>query len=130
MDSQKIMDALVAFSTTYGLKIIGAILVLIIGRLVAGFVRRLVHKTLERTKTDPAIISFAGWLVYYLVLVVAVLAAMRNFGVETASLVAVMGAAGFAIGFALQGSLSISPPASCCCFSGPIRSAISSTPPE
>lgn len=106
MDSQKIMDALVAFSTTYGLKIIGAILVLIIGRLVAGFVRRLVHKTLERTKTDPAIISFTGWLVYYLVLVVAVLAAMRNFGVETASLVAVMGAAGFAIGFALQGSLS------------------------
>lgn len=99
------MDTVVQFATTYGLQVIGAILVLIIGRFVAGLVRKLVRKALERANTDKAIVGFVGWLAYYLVLVVAVLAALDNFGVETASLVAVLGAAGFAIGFALQGSL-------------------------
>ena len=99
------MDKVVAFAMNYGLQVIGAILVLIVGRLVAGFSRKLVRRALERTKTDQGIISFVGWLVYYLVLIFAVMAALDRFGVETASLVAVLGAAGFAIGFALQGSL-------------------------
>jgi small conductance mechanosensitive channel len=100
------METLTSFAATYGLKIIGAILVLIIGRIAAGIVRKVLGKTLERMNTDPAIISFAGWIVYYLVIVVAVLAALGNFGIETASFVAVLGAMAFAIGFALQGSLS------------------------
>jgi len=99
------LDTLVFFATTYGLKIVGAILVLIIGRIVAGSVRRGIRRALRRTETDEAIISFTGSLAFYLIQVFAVLAALRNFGVETASLVAVLGAAGFAVGFALQGSL-------------------------
>ncbi len=99
-------ESLVTFATTYGLKIIGAILVLIVGRFVAGLARKGIGRALESRKTDPAIIGFVKGIVYYLILIVTVLAALRNFGVETASLVAVLGAAAFAIGFALQGSLS------------------------
>ena len=83
----------------------GAILVLIAGRIVAGLVRKAIHKALSRSKTDPAVVTFAGSLTFYLILIVAVLAALKNFGVETASLVAVLGAAGFAVGFAMQGAL-------------------------
>jgi len=98
-------NQLIVFVTMYGLKIIGAILILIIGRIAAGIGRKIVTKTLEKSKTDPAVISFVGSLTYFLILTFAVLAALAKFGIQTASFVAVLGAAGFAIGFALQGSL-------------------------
>jgi len=100
-----LLQVLIDFSMTYGWKIIGAILILIGGRIVAGIVRGAVGKAMRRTKTDEAVIKFVGGLVYYLVQIVAVLAALNVVDIETASLVAVLGAAGFAIGFALQGSL-------------------------
>jgi len=60
---------------------------------------------LKKSKTDPSITSFVGNLIYYLILIFAVLAALAKFGIQTASFVAILGAAGFAVGFALQGSL-------------------------
>jgi len=100
---ENVVDQLVTFGTTYGLKIIGAIIIIIVGRIIAGAARNVVRKVLS--KQDPSIISFVGSLVYILVLVFAVLAALAKFGIQTASFVAVLGAAGFAIGFAMQGSL-------------------------
>jgi small conductance mechanosensitive channel len=99
------MDTLVAFATGYGIKIVGAILLLIIGRMVASFARRLARKVLTNKDVDPMIVSFVGGLLYYLILIFTVIGVLNNFGVQTASLVAVLGAAGFAIGLALQGSL-------------------------
>jgi len=99
------VENLVTFATTYGLKVIGAIVVLILGRIVAGMIRKGIRRALGRTDMDAAVVSFVSSLGYYLVIVVAVLAALKNFGIETASLIAVLGAAGFAVGFALQGSL-------------------------
>jgi len=98
-------NQLMVFVTMYGLKIIGAIIILIIGRIAAGIGRKIATKALEKTKTDPAVTSFVGSLIYFLILTFAVLAALAKFGIQTASFVAVLGAAGFAIGFALQGSL-------------------------
>jgi len=98
-------NQLVIFVTTYGIKIIGAIVILIIGRIAAGIGRRFIVRILEKSKTDPAIISFVGGMTYFLILIFAVLAALAKFGIQTASFVAILGAAGFAIGFALQGSL-------------------------
>ncbi|MBW2606346.1 MAG: mechanosensitive ion channel [Deltaproteobacteria bacterium] len=98
-------DQLMIFVTMYGLKIIGAILILILGRFAAGIGRRVIVKALEKSKTDPAVTSFVGSLTYFLILTFAVLAALAKFGIQTASFIAVLGAAGFAIGFALQGSL-------------------------
>ena len=93
------------FVTTYGIKVIGAIIILILGRIAAGIGRKAVKKVLEKSKTDPAVISFVGSMIYFLILIFAVLAALAKFGIQTASFVAILGAAGFAIGFALQGSL-------------------------
>jgi len=100
-----INNQLVLFVTTYGLKIIGAILILVIGRIVAGIGRKITRNVLEKSKADPAIVSFVASLTYILILTFAVLAALAKFGIQTASFVAILGAAGFAIGFALQGSL-------------------------
>jgi len=99
------VDQLTVFITTYGLKIIGAIVILILGRIAAGIGRKGVRRVLEKTKTDPAIVGFVGGLTYVLILTFAVLAALAKFGIQTASFVAILGAAGFAVGFALQGSL-------------------------
>jgi small conductance mechanosensitive channel len=100
-----VADQLTFFVTTYGIKIIGAIIILILGRIAAGIGRKAVKKVLEKSKTDPAVVSFVGSMIYFLILIFAVLAALAKFGIQTASFVAILGAAGFAIGFALQGSL-------------------------
>ncbi len=102
---QPAIDQLSVFFTTYGLKIIGAIIILILGRIAAGIGRSMCRRVLEKTKTDAAIVSFVGSLAYVIILVFAVLAALAKFGIQTASFVAVLGAGAFAIGFALQGSL-------------------------
>jgi small conductance mechanosensitive channel len=101
-----VIDQLVTFGTTYGLQIVGAIIILVVGRIAAGICRSIVTRVLEKGKADPAIVSFTGSLIFILVITFAVLAALAKFGIQTASFVAVIGAAGFAVGFALQGSLS------------------------
>ncbi|MBN2169819.1 MAG: mechanosensitive ion channel [Candidatus Krumholzibacteriota bacterium] len=106
MDVAQTTQTLTDFATTYGIKIVGAILILIAGRIIAGALRRGVRKMMSRGKGDPTLTHFFASLVYYLVITFTVLAALGKFGVETASLVAVLGATGFAIGFAMQGSLS------------------------
>jgi small conductance mechanosensitive channel len=102
---ENVYNDIVSFATTYGLKVIGAIIILILGRIAAGFCRRMLRKVLMGRDVDPAVISFAGSLMYFLVLTLAVVASLSKFGVETTSFVAILGAAGFAVGFALQGSL-------------------------
>lgn len=98
-------EQVTVFVTTYGIKIIGAIIILVLGRIAAGIARKGVRRILEKAKTDPAIVGFVGGLIYVLILTFAVLAALAKFGIQTASFVAILGAIGFAIGFALQGSL-------------------------
>ncbi|MEE9269815.1 MAG: mechanosensitive ion channel domain-containing protein [Candidatus Krumholzibacteria bacterium] len=102
---ESVLEQIIPYVATYGLKVIGAVLILILGRFAAGFARRIVRRLLSRAQVDNSIISFACSLSYAMVLTFAVLASLAKFGVETTSFVAVMGAAGFAIGFALQGSL-------------------------
>ena len=102
---QKIINTITEFATTYGMKIIGAIIILIIGRIVAGVARTLTKKGLERAKVEVSLVKFAGSLVYYAVLAFVIIAVLGNLGVETASFAVVLGAAGLVIGLALQGSL-------------------------
>ncbi|UCF57208.1 MAG: mechanosensitive ion channel family protein, partial [Deltaproteobacteria bacterium] len=59
---ESVSNQLTVFVTTYGLKIIGAIVILILGRIAAGIGRRIVRNILEKSKTDPAIIAFVGSL--------------------------------------------------------------------
>lgn len=106
MSQDEITKTLTKFAMTTGKDVLAAIVILIVARIVAGWFRRLVHGALERANVDQAITKFTANLSFYLVIAFAVIAVLKKFGVETASLVAVLGAAGFAVGFALQGSLS------------------------
>jgi len=90
----------------YGLQVLGAIAILIAGRIVAGALRKLTLRACGRAKVDETLTKFFGRLIFIAVMVFAALAALAKFGVQTASFVAVLGAAGFAVGFAMQGSLS------------------------
>lgn len=101
-----IMETVVEMTSTWGLSVIGAFAVLIAGRIVAGMIRNAVRHALERGKVDAALVPFLSSLVYYLTLTVVLIAVLSLFGIETTSLVAVVGAAGLAIGLALQGTLS------------------------
>ena len=105
--AQQITDEVVRLITTYGLDVVGAIVILIIGKIAAGWAERTVVKMLGRSdKVDQTLTTFFGNLVRYTVLVFTVLAVLDQFGVQTASLLAVFGAGALAIGLALQGTLS------------------------
>lgn len=106
VNAEQIWTMLTEFAMDYGLRLIGAILILIIGRIVANVLKSTVKKAMGKGDTDQAIINFVSSMVYYVVIIAVWLAVLGSFGIETASLVAVLGAAGFAVGFALQGSLS------------------------
>jgi len=103
---ESVIQTLTGFATSYGIKVVAAIIILIVGRIVAGWARKLVVRLMGRSKVDKAIQGFVRGLVYYLIIIFTWIAVLGKFGVETASLVAVLGMAGFAVGFALQGSLS------------------------
>jgi small conductance mechanosensitive channel len=92
--------------THYGLQVIGAIVILVIGRIAAGIVAGLTRRGLNRAEAEPALTNFVANLVKTAVLLFAVVAALAKFGIQTTSFVAVLGAAGLAVGLALQGSLS------------------------
>lgn len=99
-----------AFSTNYlapfAINLLVASIIFVLGRWLAGALRSLTSRLLGRkADADPMLISFISSMVYGLVLTVVVIAALGRLGVQTASLVAVVGAAGLAIGLALQGSL-------------------------
>jgi small conductance mechanosensitive channel len=100
------MDSVGTFLSIWGVRVLGAIAVLVIGWMVAGVIRGFVRRALDRTKLDPTLIPFLSKLVYYAVLTFVILAVLSLFGIQTTSFVAVLAAAGFAIGLALQGTLS------------------------
>lgn len=102
---QEIIGQVKIFAAEYGLKVIGAVVILVVGRLAAGLTRKIIRKVLNKAKVDPAITSFAATLVFFGVLAFTVIAALAKFGVQTTSFVAIIGAAGLAIGLALQGSI-------------------------
>ncbi len=92
--------------TIYGLKVIAGIVVFIVGRWVAKGLTNLARKLMEKKAVDHTLVSFVVNLVYIALLVFVVLAALGQLGIQTTSFIAVIGAAGLAIGLALQGSLS------------------------
>jgi small conductance mechanosensitive channel len=90
---------------TWGLKVLGAIAVLVIGRMIASWGRRITRRSLERAGIDETIIPFVSRLVYFLIMAFVLLAVLGLFGIPTTSVVAVLGAASLAVGLALQGTL-------------------------
>jgi len=92
--------------TIYGLKVVAAIAVLIVGRWVAKGLTGFTEKIMNKRQVDPTIVSFVANMIYIALLIFVVLAALGQLGIQTTSFIAIIGAAGLAIGLALQGSLS------------------------
>lgn len=99
------VDTIPELAVVYGMKIFMAILVYVIGKLMAGWIASLISKAMALRGLDPTVGSFVKNIAYYAMFAVVVIAALGQLGVQTASFVAIIGAAGLAIGLALQGSL-------------------------
>jgi small conductance mechanosensitive channel len=100
-------NVLVAMVTTYGLRVVGAIVILVAGWMSAGFVYTAIVRLCEQTtRIDRTVTIFLANGARYAVLVFTFVAVLTTFGIATTSLVAVLGALGIAIGLALQGTLS------------------------
>src|SRR6056297_3141162 len=84
----------------YGLNFIGAVLIFFIGKIVVGYIRKLLEKILNNSKTDPTLVSFVSNLAYVALLAIVIIATLNKLGVQTTSLVAIIGAAGLAVGLA------------------------------
>ena len=100
------MEQVSAIISVWGLRVLGAIVLLIVGMMVAKAVRAMVRRALERSQLDATLIPFLSGMVYYAVVVFVGVAVLGLFGVQTTSLIAVLGAAGLAVGLAMQGTLS------------------------
>ncbi|BDW96386.1 mechanosensitive ion channel protein [Thalassospira tepidiphila] len=106
-DVATITEMLKGFALGFGLDLLGAVLILIVGWWVAGRAAALVRHSLKNTKfVDATLKPLASSIVRYVILIFVIIAVLSNFGVETTSIIAVLGAAGLAIGLALQGTLS------------------------
>ena len=89
----------------WSVKVGVALTIFIVGQVAAKVISRALEKVLTHTKLDRILINFLGSVVRALLLVVVLVAALDHLGVNTNSLIAMLGAAGLAIGLALQGSL-------------------------
>lgn len=94
---------LIAF---YGLKILTAIVIFFAGKWIARKVTDFSVKLMEKSEVDATLVAFARNFLYILLLAFVIIAILGQLGIQTASIIAVLGAVGLAVGFALQGSLS------------------------
>lgn len=106
METLKLDQNLVGLITTYGVRAVGVVVLLIAAWIIAGWVRRGVLKAATKGRLDETLAKFFANISRYLVLIAAVLTALSVFGIQTTSFAAVLGASGIAVGLALQGSLS------------------------
>ncbi|MBT3810503.1 MAG: mechanosensitive ion channel [Rhodospirillaceae bacterium] len=106
-DIQNLLEQVYAVLVSYGLNVLGALAIIIIGFMAAGWARRSLERALSRSgRIDTTLVRFFGSLLRYAIIAFVIIAALQQFGVQATSLVAVFGAAGLAIGLALQGTLS------------------------
>jgi len=90
----------------YGLNLLGAAVILALGLAAAGYLSRLVRALMQKAKLDQSLVGFVASLTRVALIAVVIIAALGQAGFQTASLIAVLGGAVFAVGLALQGNLS------------------------
>ncbi|UYG08613.1 mechanosensitive ion channel family protein [Halomonas sp. M4R1S46] len=105
MDSQWLTDFVQMQGMNFVINLVAAAAIFVVGRWAVKLVHRLSLKAMQRGKLDPLLVKFLGNILYALLMIFVVLAAISQVGIQTTSLIAVIGAAGLAIGLALQGSL-------------------------
>jgi len=101
----KYTDLAITYASEYGLKIVAAILIFVIGKWVVKKLTVVTKNLMEKAKIDQTLVEFGESLVYFVLLLMVILASLNALGIDTTSFLAVFGAASLAIGLALQGSL-------------------------
>jgi len=102
-----IQETIMPLIVEYGLDLIGAILILFVGWIIANWIQKRIRKAGQKSeKLDETLTTIFAKTAKVVVMVVVIIAVLQQFGVQTASLLAVVGAAGLAIGLAWQGTLS------------------------
>ena len=105
MDFTHYTESITNYATEYGLKVVAALLIFIIGKWAANKITAIVKKMMIHAKIDTTLVEFSESLIFFVLLLMVALASLNALGVNTTSFVAVFGAASLAIGLALQGSL-------------------------
>lgn len=101
----QVLNTIYAYLAAYGLKIVAALVIFVVGRWVARFLSKLVKKGMIKANVDETLAGFAQNLCYIALLAFVIIAALKKLGVPMTEFTVVVGAAGLAIAFALQGSL-------------------------
>ena len=99
------MEIIQTVGTEFGMKLLGALAILIIGIWVAKQLKKVLIKIMQKGNVDATLISFVTSLAYVVMQVFIIVAALEKLNIKTTSFVAILGAAGLAVGLALQGSL-------------------------
>jgi small conductance mechanosensitive channel len=106
MNFEELLPKIQEFSITYGLVVLKAILIFYVGKIAARIIVGIADRVMKRSNMDDMLRKFIRNIAFAILMVFVIIAAISSLGIQTASLVAVLGAAGLAIGLALQGSLS------------------------
>lgn len=101
----KYTDMALQYGAEYGIKVIGAIAIFIIGKWVAKKLSGFIRDFMDRRGVDATLSAFITNVVDILLMILVILAAIKNVGIDTTSFIAILGAAGLAVGLALQGTL-------------------------
>ena len=105
MDTAEIINSITQIAADFGLRLLYAVLIIFVGRWVVKLLLKIIKSALEKTTVEETIRIFVANLLNSLLMVIIFIAAINQLGIETTSIIAMLGAAGLAIGLALQGSL-------------------------
>lgn len=109
MENQEIIDTIDQFfkqpASELLFRFVIAIAIVVFGRLIAKWLTNIARKTMVRAEVDETLVSFLGNITYYVLLLIVIIIALGVLGFPTGSLVAILGAATLAIGFAIQDSI-------------------------
>jgi small conductance mechanosensitive channel len=105
MDTTEIINSITQIAADFGLRLLYAFLIIFVGRWVVKLLLKIIKSALEKTTVEETIRIFVANLLNSLLMVIIFIAAINQLGIETTSIIAMLGAAGLAIGLALQGSL-------------------------
>jgi len=104
-EASKYTDMAIMYVSEYGLKVLAALVIFVIGKWVVNKLTKVIKKMMEKANIDKTLVEFAESLVYFTLMLMVVLASLNAIGINTTSFIAIFGAASLAIGLALQGSL-------------------------
>ena len=103
---EKIMDTIITYTSEYSLRLLVAVVILLVGRWLSRKISRILARVLEKNNIDTTLIGFLENITYYALMVLVLIAAAGQLGIDTTSFLTIVGAAGLAVGLALKDSLS------------------------